>query len=135
MDLHHETEVQIAHPACTNLYSLSGCSGPNRVPSCLYLAVALTRGPLIGNYVDPSGPTWDLKAASLDVGRAVGRALDGSFIATFVDRSTGGLLSASGTFHAPRRACLPSLTGLTFAPETPSSVEWSFEGAAGLFFS
>lgn len=97
----HETEVQIAHPSCTDIYRLSGCSGPDGGGvSCLYVAVDLTQGPLIGDYFDSTGQTWDLQAASMEVGGAVGRSLDGTFRATFVNPSNGAVLSTSGTFHA-----------------------------------
>jgi hypothetical protein len=96
----HETDVQMVRTPCSDLYSLSACAAPGYGAPCLYLAVDLTRGPLIGNYFDSTGQTWDLTAASLELGTVTARTFDGTFRATFANLQDGGVLTASGTFHA-----------------------------------
>jgi len=100
-----ETAVQLVHTPCSELYSLSACTGPNYGPPCLYVVVDLTRGPLIGHYFESTGHTGELLAGSIALGPAIGRIATGTFQATFANPRDGGVLSAFGSF----RACVPRM--------------------------
>jgi hypothetical protein len=100
-----ETAVQLVHTSCSDLYSLSACTGPNYGPPCLYVVVDLTRGPLIGHYFESTGQTGELLAGSIQLEPASGRIATGTFQATFANPRDGGLLPASGSF----RACVPRM--------------------------
>jgi hypothetical protein len=100
-----ETAVQLVHTPCSDLYSLSACAGPNHGLPCLYVAVDLTRGPIIGHYQEATGQTGDMLGASMELGPATGRIATGTFHATFDLPRDGGLLMAFGSF----RACAPRM--------------------------
>jgi hypothetical protein len=98
-----ETAVQLAHPACGEVYRLSACNGPNYGPPCIYMGVDLSRGFILGDLVDASGQPWDILDGSIAPDPPVGRAATGTFTATLRPRAGGDEISMSGSF----RACMP----------------------------
>ncbi|HVU03936.1 MAG TPA: hypothetical protein VHE30_19390 [Polyangiaceae bacterium] len=95
-----ETTVQMEHPPCSTIYSLTGCAGDAFEPPCLYLAMDVSRGPLNGFFVDPTGQTWEIATLSMQMDPFVGRRATGTFEADFRSRGEAGILSASGSFRA-----------------------------------
>jgi hypothetical protein len=98
-----ETAVTLAHPACGEVYRLSGCNGPNYAPPCLYMGVDMVRGFILGHFIDANGQTWDLLSGSIAPDLPVERAATGTFAATLRPRAGGDVVSMSGIF----RGCMP----------------------------
>ena len=94
-----ETTVQMEHPPCSEVYSLTACGFEVAKPPCVYLSIDRVRGPLIGFYVDSTGQTWNLADATMTFDEA-GRVSTGSFTATFKHPADTVILTASGTFRA-----------------------------------
>lgn len=99
-----ETQPQLAHPSCGEVYRLSACLGTTFGPPCLYVAVDLENGPIIGHWVDSTGQTSTLVTAAVAPSVASERVGIGTFSATF-QRPGGGAIDLTGTF----RACMPSM--------------------------
>ena len=98
-----ETAVTLGHPACGQVYRLSGCSGPDTAPPCLYMGVDQERGFILGHFIDANGLAWDLLSGSIAADPPVGQAATGTFTATLRPRTGGDTWSMSGTF----RGCMP----------------------------
>ena len=101
-----ETTVHLAHPPCDDdVYRLSACYGPSSEPPCVYLAVTLSRGLLLGGLVDASGQDWIMEAGEIAPDAPVRRIATGTFSATLRPRGGGDAAVLSGSF----RACVPRM--------------------------
>lgn len=97
-----ETTVEMEHPACSEVFSLTACGSERGKAPCLYLSLNRVTGPLIGFFMDSTGQTWDMETVTMSLDPFSGRTSTGTFEATFSSHGDAGILRASGTF----RACL-----------------------------
>jgi hypothetical protein len=100
-----ETAVQLAHPACGEVYRLSACNGSGFAPPCFYMGVDFAHGFLLGHFIDPAARTWDIVDGTIAPDAPTGRVGTGTFTATLRSRTDGTELSLSGSFSA----CLPRM--------------------------
>jgi len=102
-----ETTVQLAHNDCGRIYRVSACAGPNSGPPCVYIAVDLDRGPLVGEYIDETGQTWLLRSGTIDPDPSNGRRATGTFSGTYTSEHGDASLVVQGNYAACANAFPP----------------------------
>jgi hypothetical protein len=95
-----ETTVQLAHNDCGRIYRVSACASPNSGPPCVYIAVDLDRGPLVGEYIDGTGQTWLLRSGTIDPDPSNGRRATGTFSGTYTSEHGDASLVVQGNYAA-----------------------------------